>query len=140
MGIYTYKVLRAVDPAEVSIDDGHPLREGMLHLVGEFKAKEPGLAALAAAEQVGQPGTYVAVPERNFNDTPIVPTTGFMIADPDAGEPPPPPPEGEVAAGLDPAHKCETDECGHLPAEHGAGGLGICRVEGCPCGKYEPAP
>jgi len=141
MGVYTYKVLRAVDPSEISVDDSHPLREGMLHMVGEFKAKEPGLAALAAAEEVGKPGQYIAIPERNYNDTPIIPTTGFKIAEPGEDDPPPPPlEEGALAPGLDPGHACETEGCGHAPIEHGAHGLGICRVDDCPCGKYTPAP
>lgn len=145
MGVYTYKVFRAVDPAELTIAD-HPLKDGLFHLVGEFKAKEPGLAALAAAEQVGQAGTYHPVPDRHFNDVPIVPTTGFMIGEPEDPAPPPAPPAGsgdddpDLDPRLDQTFPCETDGCGHLPADHGAKGLGICRVEDCPCGGYLPAP
>ena len=136
MAIYTYKVLR-----EEAEDNPVALFEA----IGEFRAKDPGSAALSAAEAVGKPGTYIAIPERHFNETPIVPTVGFAIAEPDADPPPAPdPPEGGLDPRLDPEHACETVEdgepCGHLPGDHGAKGLGICRVEGCPCGKYEPAP
>jgi len=141
MGVYNYKVLREVDPSEISIDDSHPLREfPLLQLIGEFKAKEPDLAALDAANQLGKAGTYHPIPERNYNDTPIVPTTGFKIGEPGEDEPPPPPlGDGELSPGLDPDACCEWSEdgqhCGHRPHQHGARGLGICRVEGCPCGK-----
>lgn len=142
MGVYNYKVLRKIE------GDGeiHGAAATLVE-VGEFKAKEPGLAALAAAEQVGSPGAYIAIPERNFNEVPIIPSTGFMIGE---AEPGPPPAtaagEGSGAAGddldprLDQTLPCETEGCSHLPADHGAKGLGICRVDDCPCGQYLPAP
>jgi hypothetical protein len=150
MGAYNYRVLREIDP-RTTIGGGDWEKLGspdkLYAFVGEFTAKEPGLAALAGAEQVGEAGTYVAVPERNFNVTPIVPTTGFMIGDPGEPPPPTPPADGEgatpvsdLASGLDAERPCETEDCGHLPMLHGAKGLGICRVDDCPCGKYTPAP
>jgi hypothetical protein len=130
MASYTYKVLRE--------EEGGEPPETIYRPVGEFKAKGPDLAALLGAELEGKTGTYVAIPQRNFNETPIVPTTGFAIGDRD---PDPPEPTGEGAAGgdldprLHPEWTCETEECGHRPGDHGAKGLGICRVDGCPCGK-----
>jgi hypothetical protein len=150
MGVYNYKVLRALDPrAELSSGDWEKLGKPDVIFVpcGEHKAKEPGLAALAAAHEVGEPGTYHPIPERNFNEVPIIPSTGFQIGEPGEDLPPPPPPDGEgatsvsdLAPGLNAEHPCETEECGHLPMLHGAKGLGICRVDDCPCGKYSPAP
>lgn len=133
MAIYNYKVLRF----ESKTGDS-----ALLELVGEFTGKDPGTAATAAAAKVGKPGAYYAVPDRHFNHVPVVPTMSFAIGDsgqdPIDADPEADPEEGEgLAEGLDPDHFCETEDCGHLPAEHGAEGLGICRVEGCPCGKYE---
>lgn len=129
MAIYTYRVLRV-------LEDGEAIPEGATVYIdcGNHKAKMPDGAGLAAAEEIGKTGSYREVSLRHFNETEVVPTTGFAIGDRDSAEQPvgdPPIPD---------VLPCETEGCGHLPAEHGAGGLGICRVDGCPCGKYESAP
>lgn len=138
MASYRYKILRKVESP-----DDLPKGATLYVELEDQTAKTPDVAALAAAEGIGKTGSYRSISTRHFNEIPIVPTTGFAIGEPSEGDGAP---IGEVdtgtglAKGLDPAHLCETDECGHLPSEHGAKGLGICRVEGCPCGKYEPAP
>lgn len=132
MGQYTYRVLRQIKP-------GDEVPEGAVLFVdcGEHDGKTPDAAGLTAAEKAGQRGDYRAISSRHFNLVPIVPQTGFMVA-PDEPEPEPEPPA------TDPDGLCawseEGDTCGHLPGDHGPSGSGVCRVEGCPCGKYTPPP
>lgn len=135
MAIYSYKVLRRIDG-----EDEAPGGALLFCECGDEEAKTPDAAALSAAEKIGKTGSYRSISARHFNETEIVPTTGFAIGTAFAQAEPPP---GDTTAELDPRldsqHACGTEECGHLPAEHGAKGLGICRVDDCPCGKYEPA-
>lgn len=142
MATYQYKVLRKIQSADDL--DRIPKGAAIYFELPDETAKTPDAAALAAAEKLGETGPYRPISRRHFNETEIVPTTGFAVGDSGSADPPPPAgegaAEGDIDGRLDPEHVCETEECGHLPGEHGAKGLGICRIDGCPCGKYEPAP
>lgn len=141
MATYEYKVLRKIQSADDL--DQIPKGAAIYFELPDETAKTPDAAALAAAEKFGETGPYRPISRRHFNETEIVPTTGFAVGEAQNPEPADPPEGGaadDLAPGLDPQHACETEECGHLPGDHGAKGLGICRVDECPCGKYEPAP
>lgn len=149
---YEYRVLALSRPGTTGTSDF----PGIFDL-GWWRARTPDAAIEAACESKGLPedatGATVAVAKRQWNEREaakeMVPVWSIRaVGDgPPAVDPALPPPAGDdLADGLDAEHPCEWKDaedgatCEHLPGDHGGGGLGMCRVQGCPCGGYEPKP
>lgn len=147
---YNYRVLALSVPGTTGTADF----PGIFDL-GWWRARNPDAAIEAACEAKGLPdeatGATVAVAERQWNEREakkeMVPvwSIGAIGDAPPAADPDLPPAAGDdLAEGVDPERPCEWaedgDTCEHLPSDHGSKGLGMCRVAGCPCGGYQPAP
>lgn len=130
-------------------------RHGVFADLGEHRGRTPDAAIELAVEENGMPdepgGVAAAVAGRHWNERHarkrMVPEWTIEPMEGESGgvHPDLPPPAGDdLAPGIDPEHACERVEdgqpCEHLPGEHGAKGLGMCRAKGCPCGGYEPQP
>jgi hypothetical protein len=148
---YNYRVLALAAPGTIGESDFPGIYD-----LGWHRGRTPTAAVEAACEANGLPetatGTVVAVAERQWNErqakkqmVPIWEIVEVTEENGAAADPRVPPAAGDdLADGLDPERGCEWTEdgltCEHLPGDHGEHGLGMCRVENCPCGGYEPKP
>lgn len=144
---YEYRILAVLEATE-----GNP-RPGFADL-GWHRGRTPDDAIEEAVKKEGMPredrGRCVAVASRWWIERdvrrrlePHFDVLPISDGKPQGAGPVPEPSNGagdDLDPRLDAEHPCEEDGCAHLPADHGSNGVGMCRVEGCPCGGYRPQP
>jgi cytochrome c1 len=84
--LYAYRVLRRqpVDPEKPDGAQYADHKRPLYRELGIFEAPNPDAAALAAADKYGEPGSYLALSERNCHEVSVAPKSGFEVGAPPA--------------------------------------------------------